>query len=106
ASGGPRVGGLTPKSTDSGLAKRLETDQGHTATEAILGTPTYMAPEQAAGHTRQVGPAADIYALGAIFYDLLTGRPPFKGTTALDTLQMVVSVDPVPPTRLQPNLPR
>jgi len=96
----------TPKITDFGLAKRLNEDQGQTATEAILGTPTYMAPEQAQGKTRQVGPAADIYALGAILYDALSGRPPFRGTTALDTLQMVQTAEPIPLVRLQPNLPR
>jgi serine/threonine protein kinase len=95
----------TPKITDFGLAKRLEDDQGHTGTEAILGTPTYMAPEQAQGKTRDVGPAADIYALGAVLYDLLTGRPPFRGTTALDTLQMVQNAEPIPPMRLQPSVP-
>ncbi len=95
----------TPKITDFGLAKRIEDDQGHTATEAILGTPTYMAPEQAQGKTKQSGPAADVYALGAILYDLLTGRPPFKGETAMDTIQMVQTSEPVPPTRLQPRIP-
>src|SRR5262249_18648450 len=79
-----------PRITDFGLAKRLrDEDQGRTGAEAILGTPTYMAPEQAQGKTRQVGPAADVYALGAVLYDLLTGRPPFKGDTVLDTLQLV-----------------
>jgi serine/threonine-protein kinase len=96
-----------PKITDFGLAKRLaEGDGGQTGTEAILGTPTYMAPEQAQGKTREVGPAADVYALGAILYDLLTGRPPFKGNTALDTLHMVQTAEPVPPTRWQRRLPR
>jgi tRNA A-37 threonylcarbamoyl transferase component Bud32 len=95
----------TPKITDFGLAKRLGEDQGHTGTQAILGTPTYMAPEQASGRTKQVGPAADIYALGAVLYDMLTGRPPFRGATALDTLQMVQSAEPIPPARLQPGVP-
>ena len=94
-----------PKLTDFGLAKRIDEDQGQTGTEAVLGTPTYMAPEQAAGKTRQVGPSADLYSLGAIFYDLLTGRPPFRGTTVLDTIQMVQTAEPVPPRRLQPGVP-
>jgi tetratricopeptide (TPR) repeat protein/tRNA A-37 threonylcarbamoyl transferase component Bud32 len=96
----------TPKITDFGLAKRLEADEGHTGTEAILGTPTYMAPEQASGKARQVGPAADVYALGAVLYDLLTGQPPFKGDSVLDTLHMVQNAEPVPPTRLRKKLPR
>jgi tetratricopeptide (TPR) repeat protein/tRNA A-37 threonylcarbamoyl transferase component Bud32 len=97
----------TPKITDFGLAKKLdETDTGQTGTGAILGTPTYMAPEQAKGKNRLIGPPADIYALGAILYDLLTGRPPFKGETIMDTLMMVQNVEPVPPTRIQPKLPR
>jgi WD40 repeat protein/tRNA A-37 threonylcarbamoyl transferase component Bud32 len=96
----------TPKITDFGLAKRLAEDSGHTGTGAILGTPSYMAPEQAAGRTREVGPAADVYALGAILYDCLTGRPPFRGETVLDTLQQVKSAEPVSPRRLQPKVPR
>ena len=77
-----------PKVTDFGLAKRLE-DSGKTQAGAIMGTPSYMAPEQAEGRNDLVGPPADIYALGAILYDLLTGRPPFQGKTILDTLQQV-----------------
>ena len=65
-----------------------------------------MAPEQAEGPTEEVGPAADVYALGAIFYDMLTGRPPFKAATVLQTLEQVKAADPVPPSRLQPSLPR
>jgi tetratricopeptide (TPR) repeat protein len=99
------LGSCTPKITDFGLAKRLQDDQGQTGTEAVLGTPTYMAPEQAAGKTREVGPAADVYALGAVLYDLMTGRPPFRGNTVLDTLHMVQQVEPVPPVRLQPRCP-
>ena len=96
----------TPKLTDFGLAKRIEDqDQNQTGAGAVLGTPTYMAPEQAAGKTREVGPPADIYSLGAILYDLLTGRPPLRGTTLLDTLQMVRTAEPVPPRRLQPKVP-
>jgi serine/threonine protein kinase len=95
-----------PKITDFGLAKRMEEQDGNTVTGAIMGTPSYMAPEQATGKTDQVGPAVDVYALGAILYEMLTGRPPFAGVTPLDTLRQVQSQDPVPPTRLQPRLPR
>ncbi len=100
------AGDGTLKITDFGLAKQIDTeDSGQTGTEAILGTPTYMAPEQAAGMTREVGPAADIYALGAMLYEMLTGRPPFRGKTIMDTLQQVQFVEPVQPRRLQPNAP-
>ena len=96
----------TAKVTDFGLAKRLEVEDGQTQSGHILGTPSYMAPEQARGRHREVGPAADIYALGATLYEMLTGRPPFKGTSHSETLMMVLSQDPVPPSRLQPRLPR
>jgi serine/threonine-protein kinase len=95
----------TPKIADFGLAKSLEDDSAHTQTGTIMGTPSYMAPEQAEGKTRQVGTAADIYALGAILYDLLTGRPPFRAATALDTLMQVATLEPVPPRQLQPSIP-
>jgi serine/threonine protein kinase/tetratricopeptide (TPR) repeat protein len=98
--------GLVPKITDFGLAKRLDIDMRQTHTGAILGTPSYMSPEQAAGKVREVGPGTDVYALGAIMYDLLTGRPPFKATTLADTLQQVQSLEPVPPARLEPGVPR
>jgi tetratricopeptide (TPR) repeat protein len=96
----------TPKVTDFGLAKKLGGAAGQTASGAILGTPSYMAPEQAAGRGKEVGPAADIWALGAILYECLTGRPPFKAATPLDTVLQVLSEEPVPPGRLLPNLPR
>jgi WD40 repeat protein/tRNA A-37 threonylcarbamoyl transferase component Bud32 len=94
-----------PKITDFGLAKRVENENRLTASGAILGTPSYMAPEQAEGKSKAIGPAADIYALGAILYEMLTGRPPFLGASALDTLQQIVTAEPVPPRRLQPQAP-
>jgi WD40 repeat protein/tRNA A-37 threonylcarbamoyl transferase component Bud32 len=94
----------TPKITDFGLAKQPRPEL--TATGAVLGTPAYMAPEQAAGDTTLVGPPADVYALGVILYELLTGRPPFQAATALETLEQVRSLEPVPPTQLQPKTPR
>jgi WD40 repeat protein len=95
----------TPKITDFGLAKKLD-DAGQTLSGAIVGTPSYMAPEQATGKGKEVGPAADVYALGAILYEGLTGRPPFKGATPLATLEQVVAQEPVAPRRLQPSVPR
>jgi hypothetical protein len=95
-----------PKVTDFGLAKRLDVEVGQTQACAILGTPSYMAPEQASGNSKEIGPAADVYALGAILYELLTGRPPFKGASLADTLEQVRSQEPLPPRRLQPKCPR
>ena len=78
----------TPKISDFGLAKKVDMT-GQTATGSIMGTPSYMAPEQAAGHSKDLGPAADIYSLGAILYECLTGKPPFRGATVLETLDQV-----------------
>jgi eukaryotic-like serine/threonine-protein kinase len=96
----------TPKITDFGLAKKLDSDAGQTQSGAIMGTPSYMAPEQAGGKSNEIGPAADTYALGAILYECLTGRPPFKASTPLDTVLQVVSDEPVPPRQLQSKTPR
>ncbi|MBI3461775.1 MAG: serine/threonine protein kinase, partial [Planctomycetes bacterium] len=102
-----------PKLTDFGLAKYVgarrpgaSEDAGQTQVGQILGTPSYMAPEQAAGKSGEIGPLTDVYSLGAILYQLLTGRPPFKGTTYRETLEQVCSQEPVSPGRLQPRLPR
>lgn len=96
----------TPKITDFGLAKRAGSSNDLTATGAILGTPSYMAPEQAAGKGKEIGPPADIYSLGAILYECLTGRPPFRAATPLDTVLQVINTEPVPPTALAPKTPR
>jgi tRNA A-37 threonylcarbamoyl transferase component Bud32 len=93
-----------PKVTDFGLAKCLDV-QGRTQTGAILGTPSYMAPEQAEGRARDVGPATDVYALGAILYECLTGRPPFKAATSLDTVRQVIAEEALPPSRLNRAVP-
>jgi serine/threonine protein kinase len=92
------------KVADFGLAKAVA-DPSQTDTGAILGTPSYMAPEQASGFAAFAGPPADQYALGAILYELLTGRPPFKGTTVIDTLEQVRTREPVPPSQLQAKIP-
>jgi WD40 repeat protein len=95
----------TPKVTDFGLVKRLDVP-GHTQSNAIVGTPSYMAPEQAGGNGVHVGTAADVYALGAILYELLSGRPPFKAATPMDTVLQMLSEEPVAVRRLQPRVPR
>jgi tetratricopeptide (TPR) repeat protein len=95
-----------PKITDFGLAKRLEMDEGQTHTGQIMGTPSYMAPEQARGDTKLAGPPADIYSLGAMLYEMLTGRPPFKGISAIETVKQVIEEEPVSPSRVQFRVPR
>ncbi len=97
--------GDTPKVADFGLA-RDEGAAGRTETGVIAGTPAYMAPEQAAGRSKDAGPAADVYALGAVLYDLLAGRPPFQAASPALALQLVLTADPVPLRRLQPDTPR
>jgi tRNA A-37 threonylcarbamoyl transferase component Bud32 len=96
---------LKPKITDFGLAKHLEVE-GQTVAGQIMGTPSYMAPEQAGGHNQQVGPASDVYGLCALLYELLTGRPPFKGSSHWGTISMVLLTDPIPPGRLNSAVPR
>jgi WD40 repeat protein len=101
------------KITDFGLAKLLDWEPGgpasagyQTHSGAILGTPQYMAPEQSGGQSKRVGPAADVYALGAILYELLTGRPPFQADAVLDVLLLLRTQEPLSPARLRPNVPR
>jgi serine/threonine-protein kinase len=96
----------TPKVTDFGLARRLEGGGGLTISGTPVGTPSYMAPEQARGDKHAIGPATDVYALGAILYELLTGRPPFRAESATATLQQLVADEPVTPARLNPQVPR
>ncbi len=96
-----------PKLADFGLVKRLAPGKGPDEPEGtVVGTPAYMAAEQAAARNQDIGPAADVYGLGAILYEMLTGRSPFRGNTVLDTLQQVMSQEPVPPSRMQPGVPR
>ncbi|MBI2805861.1 MAG: serine/threonine protein kinase [Planctomycetes bacterium] len=101
-----RTQGGLPKVADFGLAKDLSDDSGGTRTGAILGTPSYMAPEQATGKANEIGPSADIYAMGAILYELLTGRPPFRGAGALETLRLVVEQPPQPPRAFNARVDR
>jgi serine/threonine-protein kinase len=99
ASGEPHV-------TDFGLAKRMTGEGGITMTGGVLGSPNYMAPEQASGQSKQMTNAADIYSLGAIFYELLTGQPPFQADTPLAIIRKSVEEEPKPPSALQPGLDR
>ncbi len=96
----------TPKITDFGLAKSVESDSGLTHTGVLLGTPSYMAPEQARGEGKRVGPAADVYSLGATLYECLTGRPPFRGDGPTETVMQVLEREPVAPRNLAPRTPR
>ncbi len=98
--------GFIPRLTDFGLAKVLEQAGDETRSGARMGTPHYMSPEQAAGRHRDVGPATDVYALGATLYEILIGRPPFRGETEAQTLRLVLDSEPVPPRSLRPGLPR
>jgi mono/diheme cytochrome c family protein len=96
----------TPKIADFGLAKRLDDDSGPTYTGEVLGTPSYMAPEQAEGKNDQIGPATDVYALGALLYELLAGKPPFEGSSPVDSLRKVVTQEPIAPSELKRSVPR
>ncbi len=95
----------TAKITDFGLARQLDCDSGETHVGDVMGTPSYMAPEQASGRAHAAGPATDIYALGAILYDCLTGRPPFRGQSVVETLDQVRTQEPVPPSRWRKGVP-
>ena len=93
-----------PHVSDFGLAKRIDADASLTRSGAILGTPSYMAPEQAAANRGPIGPASDVYSLGAILYQMLTGRPPFQAASPVDTVLLVLEQDPVPPRALNPRV--
>jgi hypothetical protein len=105
AAGPAELAARVPKITDFGLAKQLQ-GGGQTESGMILGTPSYMAPEQAEGRSREVGPAADVYALGAILYEMLTGRPPYTAESPMETVLLLFQTEPVSPSRLQPKVPR
>ncbi len=94
-----------PRITDFGLAKRLGQDDGLTAADDLLGTPGYMAPEQCGGKKELIGPATDVYTLGATLFEMLAGRPPFRGDTPLATLNLVLHAEPAPPSHLRGGIP-
>ncbi len=104
--GADPLGGLVPKITDFGLARTVQGQAGLTRTGFTVGTPEYMAPEQAGGDSGQVGPAVNVYALGVILYQLLTGRPPFRGESPAEVLRASASAPPIAPRRLEPRVPR
>jgi hypothetical protein len=95
-----------PKISDFGLARRLEREDGLTRSGTAVGTPSYMAPEQVCDRAGPIGPATDVYGLGAVLYELLTGRPPFRAGSDLETFRQVLAEEPVPPSRLNPRVPR
>src|SRR5262249_4555894 len=95
-----------PKISDFGLARLIDTGPEYTHTSVRIGTPSYMAREQAVGKPSAIGPAVDIYALGAVLYETLTGKPPFQGESMADTERKVIAEDPVAPARLNPDIPR
>jgi WD40 repeat protein len=101
-----RISDFDPKVSDFGLAKRLDESGVGTISGEIVGTPSYMAPEQAKGKIHRIGPATDVYALGTILYEMLTGRPPFKGAAPVDTVVQLLHQEPVRPSSLWPSLPR
>ena len=100
------LGDCLPKVSDFGLVKKIDDDSSRTRDGAIMGTPSYMAPEQAMGLNKEVGPAADIHALGGILYDLLTGSPPFRGSTVMETIQQVIHREPPSPRMVLESVPR
>ena len=96
---------MIPKIADFGLAKQVDDDSSHTKTGSIMGTPSDTSPEQGRGKTKEIGPATDIYSLGAILYEMLVGRPPFRAGNPIDTVRQVVEQEPVPLCQLELRVP-